>query len=124
MMDEELVPLTIRGDVLEQLPGSAMARFYAPPSFLAEYFALTVQERARFRQAWQKISLALDTTGQLPPPPLVDKMTGKKKPVIYEVRWDQSSANKRATFHLEQDAQGQPVVVWRRIGDHHIYINP
>lgn len=129
MEDWELIPVELVGDDL-MLATSAMAKFRMVPGFQAEYNALTTQERAKFAQAWRTINVALNATGQLPAPPLVDKMTsrttgGYHPQPIYEVRWDNSSAHKRASFHLEVDAQGNPIVAWRHIGTHQdIYNNP
>lgn len=129
MQNESVLAGAMVGDEVMPVP-PAMAQFGYRQQFMREWHALTYAEHARFAQAWRQISASLDTTGQLPGPPLVDKLTQTRRrnspaaQVIYEVRWDNSNAHKRATFHLEQDTQGRPVVVWRRIGDHNIYTNP
>lgn len=39
---------------------------------------------------------------------------------VYALTWSFSSPDGRATFHLTTD-DGDPVLVWRRIGTHRIY---
>ena len=129
MEDRELIPVALVGDDL-MVAHSAMAKFRMVPGFQSEYNALTAQERARFAQAWRTINDTLNATGQLPAPPLVEKMVGRTTgghhpQPIYEVRWDNSSVHKRASFHLEADVQGDPIVAWRHIGTHQdVYNNP
>ena len=43
---------------------------------------------------------------------------------IYSVTWNFSSPDGRATFHLEHAEDDDPLLVWRRIGDHSIYQRP
>lgn len=43
---------------------------------------------------------------------------------IYSLTWNFTSPDGRATFHLDRAAGGEPVLVWRRIGDHGIYEQP
>lgn len=43
---------------------------------------------------------------------------------IYSLMWNFSSPDGRATFHLEHTEDGEPLLVWRRIGDHSIYQRP
>lgn len=44
---------------------------------------------------------------------------------IYSITWNFAAPDGRATFHLERPVGGgEPVLVWRRIGDHSIYDNP
>ena len=42
---------------------------------------------------------------------------------IYSLTWNFASPDGRATF-LDKMGDGEPVLVWRRIGDHAIYKNP
>lgn len=42
---------------------------------------------------------------------------------IYSLTWNFSSPEGRATFHLDGSG-AEPVLVWRRIGDHSIYREP
>jgi hypothetical protein len=47
---------------------------------------------------------------------------------IYTITWSFSSPDGRATFHLDEDEDendsGEPLLVWRRFGDHGIYREP
>lgn len=43
---------------------------------------------------------------------------------IYTLTWSFRSPDGRATFHLDRDDAGEPVLVWRRIGPHRIYDRP
>lgn len=43
---------------------------------------------------------------------------------VYSLTWNFASPDGRATFHLDRADGGEPVLVWRRIGDHGIYQQP
>jgi hypothetical protein len=43
---------------------------------------------------------------------------------IYALTWNFASPDGRATFHLDKMDDGEPLLVWRRIGDHAIDKNP
>lgn len=43
---------------------------------------------------------------------------------IYSMTWNFASPDGRATFHLDKNEAGEPLLVWRRIGDHSIYARP
>jgi len=43
---------------------------------------------------------------------------------IYSLTWNFASPDGRATFHLDKMDDAEPLLVWRRIGDHAIYKNP
>lgn len=43
---------------------------------------------------------------------------------VYTITWSFSSPDGRATFHLDKNDSGEPLLVWRRIGDHGIYREP
>lgn len=43
---------------------------------------------------------------------------------IYSLTWNFASPDGRATLHLDKTEAGEPVLVWRRIGDHGIYDRP
>lgn len=43
---------------------------------------------------------------------------------IYSLTWSFAGPDGRTTFHVETDAGGAPVLVWRRIGHHDIYGHP
>jgi hypothetical protein len=47
-----------------------------------------------------------------------------KETSIYSVTWSFSSPDGRATFHVEKADDGEPLLVWRRIGNHDIYEKP
>ena len=85
---------------------------------MREWRRLTPEQQRRFQIAWKTIVQALKSQQGLPPPPVVQKMSGVD---IYEVRW---AADGRATFHIEMDVVGEPIIIWRRIGDHSILKQP
>jgi hypothetical protein len=37
---------------------------------------------------------------------------------VYSLTWNFTSPDGRATFHLEKTNESEPILVWRRIGDH------
>jgi hypothetical protein len=43
---------------------------------------------------------------------------------VYTLTWNVASPRGRGTFHLDKADDGEPVLVWRRIGDHDIYPDP
>jgi hypothetical protein len=43
---------------------------------------------------------------------------------IYALTWNGSSPDGRATFHSERTVADEPLLIWRRIGDHSIYQRP
>ncbi|MER5423117.1 hypothetical protein [Streptosporangium roseum] len=40
---------------------------------------------------------------------------------VYSMTWSFASPDGRATFHFEKDDDGEPMLVWGRIGNHSIY---
>lgn len=95
-----------------------MPKYDASQQFLREHAKLTPELRTQFLYARRTINNTLRSTGRMPGPKLVEKMSGYD---IYEVRF---APNGRATFHLTTTANGEMVVFWRRIGDHSILKNP
>jgi hypothetical protein len=95
-----------------------MPKYDRLQQFMREWRKLTSAQQQQFEAAWRAIAVALSLTKALPPPPLVQKMSGQE---IYEVRW---APDGRATFHIEHDANGEQIIVWRRIGDHSILKHP
>lgn len=95
-----------------------MPKYDYLPGFMREWSKLTPAQQKAFAAVVSTIVRYLKAGLGFPPPPLVQKMTDLD---IYEVRW---GPNGRATFHIEHDAQGEIIVVWRRIGDHSIFNNP
>lgn len=43
---------------------------------------------------------------------------------VFSLSWNFSSPDGRATFHLDRTSDGDPILVWRRIGDHSVYRQP
>ncbi|MFE6924866.1 hypothetical protein ACFVAV_27840 [Nocardia sp. NPDC057663] len=43
---------------------------------------------------------------------------------VYSLTWNFASPDGRATFHLDKTDGGEPILVWRRVGDHGIYDRP
>lgn len=60
-------------------------------------------------------------TSRWPPKLRIHRLTST---AIYSVTWNFASPDGRATFHLDKNEASEPILVWRRIGDHGIYDRP
>jgi len=89
--------------------------------FKREYRRLTPEQQARFRAAVAKLVAALKQT---PPAllgdPLVHPLAGHRG--VYELRF---APDGRATFTFGAAVrEGQPHIIWRRIGTHDVLREP
>lgn len=102
-------------------------RFRTLASFDRDFARLAREHQQLFRTVLREHLLpAIDAgsfTGTPPWPQRlrVHRLTGT---AIYSIIWSFSSPDGRATFHLERAVDGDPLLVWRRIGTHAIYDRP
>jgi len=89
--------------------------------FKREYRRLTPEQQARFKVAVAKLIAALSQTPpRVPGEPLVNPLAGHRG--VYELRF---APDGRATFTFAAAVRdGQPHVIWRRIGGHDVLDRP
>jgi len=96
-------------------------------SFLRDISKIPPEHFAMFQEAVRKWLLpALDDgahTGRVPWPPRlrVHRLSGS---AVYSLTWNFAFPDGRATFEFGHTETGEPVLIWRRIGDHSIYDRP
>jgi hypothetical protein len=102
-------------------------RFDTAASFDRDYARLPREHQQMFRKILREHFLpAIEDgafTGTLPWPKRlrVHRLTDT---AIYALTWSFAGPDGRATFHLETGDDGEPLLVWRRIGTHDIYDRP
>lgn len=102
-------------------------KYQRTASFIRDFGRLPAQHRRMFLEVVREHLLpAIEAgalAGQTPWPRRlrIHKLTDT---AIYSLTWSFSSPDGRATFHLDRDEDGVPVLVWRRVGDHSIYDRP
>lgn len=95
-------------------------------AFDRDYKSLPPEHQKLFRDMLASHLLPAIAAGALagraswPPRLRFHKIVGTS---IYSITWSFSGPDGRATFHLES-VDGEPVLVWRRIGTHDIYEQP
>lgn len=96
-------------------------------SFRRDFARLPLLHRQLFlttlREHFLPAIRAGSVTG-IPPWPTRLRVHRLSKSDVYTITWSFSSPDGRATFHLDKNQDGEPLVVWRRIGDHGIYRTP
>lgn len=96
-------------------------------SFDRDFSRLAAEHRSMFLESLRSHFLpavavgAFDGSALWPRRLRIHRLTGSG---IYSLTWNFSSPDGRATFHLERTEDGEPLLVWRRIGDHSIYQRP
>ena len=105
-------------------------KYRTATAFDRDFAALPAEHRRMFLAALREHFLPAIAAGAFtgtPPWPRrlrIHRLTGSS---IYSLTWNFSSPDGRATFHLEHGDRvpdAEPVLIWRRIGDHGIYGNP
>lgn len=97
-----------------------MPTFRRLPRFDRDYERLSSAEKAKFKAAVRKFVEHLKTGGQPPTGLRIKGVQGAKG--IYELTWADDG---RATFQFgDSIRQGEPHIVWRRVGGHDIFGNP
>lgn len=101
-------------------------RFERSESFRADYRRLKDHEKDMFRDAVRRMNDAYEHRGDQPLPAWPASLRIKDvkgAPGIFEMTWSFSGPDGRATFEIVEMA-GEPVVRWRRIGNHRIFQEP
>lgn len=96
-------------------------------SFRADFGRLPAPHRAMFLDLLRTHFLPAIAAGSFtgsPPWPKRLRVHRLSNSEIYSLTWNFSSPDGRATFHLDKVPDGEPILVWRRIGDHGIYRQP
>ena len=85
-----------------------------------DYEKLSVEQRARFGKAYKQLVEDLRARHSPRPGLRVKRVQGTDR--IFELTW---APDGRATWEYgEEQVEGEPHVVWRRIGTHDIFRNP
>lgn len=96
-------------------------------AFDRDYSKLPAEHQTTFRKILREHFLPAITAGSFtgtPPWPTRLRVHRLGGTAIYSITWNFTGPDGRATFHLETDKDGDPVLVWRRIGTHDIYDRP
>ena len=102
-------------------------RYRSLESFRTDFRRLPAERRAMFLDVLRAHFLPAVAAGSfagVPPWPVRLRVHRLANSEIYSLTWNFSSPDGRATFHLDKAAGGEPILVWRRIGDHGIYRSP
>lgn len=87
-------------------------------SFWRDWRSLTPQQQRAFRRVLEQFIADL-SSGAFRPGLRVKRVQGY--PGVWEVTW---AADGRATFEYGDEIQGEPHIVWRRIGTHDVFRRP
>jgi hypothetical protein len=96
-------------------------------SFRNDFHRLPAEQQRLFQQVLREYFLpAIDGGAFSGSPPLPKRLRIHKlsNTEIYSLTWNFASPDGRATFHLDKTDASEPVLVWRRIGNHSVYKNP
>lgn len=103
-------------------------KFRTLPTFTADWARMNKEERAAFKAfVSDKFNPACDeyaatpTNYQWPKSLRFERIHNTKG--VCAVTWSFSGPDGRATFQID-DVDGEPIIVWRRIGRHDIYNKP
>ena len=102
-------------------------RYRTLESFRTDFGRLPAEHRAMFLDVLRTSFLPAIAAGSFagtPPWPRRLRVHRLSNSEIYSLTWNFSSPDGRATFHLDKTADHEPILVWRRIGDHGIYRQP
>jgi hypothetical protein len=87
-------------------------------SFWRDWRSLTAQQQRAFRQAVEQFTADLQA-GTFRPGLRIKRVQGSAG--VWELTW---AADGRATFEYGEEIDGQPHIVWRRVGTHDIFRRP
>jgi hypothetical protein len=96
-------------------------------SFRNDFRRLPAEHQRMFREALREYFLPAIEAGAFtgsPPWPRRLRIRRLSNTEIYSITWNFAAPDGRATFHLDKTEEGEPMVVWRRVGDHGIYDRP
>jgi hypothetical protein len=96
-------------------------------SFRNDFRRLPAEYQQMFLQVLREFFLPAISSGAFsgtPPWPRRLRIHRMNSTEIYSLTWNFASPDGRATFHLDKIGDTEPLLVWRRIGDHAICKNP
>jgi hypothetical protein len=96
-------------------------------SFRNDFRRLPREHQQLFQQVLREYFLPAIDSGAFsgsPPWPRRLRIHKLNNTEIYSLTWNFAAPDGRATFHLDKDVASEPLLVWRRIGDHSIYKVP
>lgn len=102
-------------------------KFETTASFDRDFTKLPREHQRLFRDAVANYFLPAVAAGAFTGDPLwpprlrIHQLRGTN---VYSLTWNFSSPDGRATFHLDTDQGDSALLVWRRVGTHHIYKQP
>jgi hypothetical protein len=102
-------------------------KYRSADSFRNDFRRLPAEHQRTFQEVLRKYFLPAVAAGSFsgaPSWPARLRIHRLANTEIYSLTWNFSSPDGRATFHLDKTEEGDPVLVWRRIGDHAIYDRP
>ena len=102
-------------------------KYRALESLRTDFRRLPAEHRAMFLDILRTYFLPAVAAGSFegsPPWPQRLRVHRLSNSDIYSLTWNFSSPDGRATFHLDKTSDDEPILVWRRIGDHGIYRRP
>ncbi len=94
-------------------------KYRSAESFRNDFRRLPAEHQRHFLPA-----VAAGSFSGAPPWPTRLRIHRLANTEIYSLTWNFASPDGRATFHLDKTEDGDPVLVWRRAGDHSIYDRP
>lgn len=100
-------------------------KYEKTPGFDADWKRLTPNERRQFRAVVREQFIPacerfLESPGRHRWPKALRIKRIKGTPGIWEMTWSFTGPDGRATFQWDKTEEGEPVVLWRRIGGHAI----
>jgi hypothetical protein len=102
-------------------------KYRSAESFRNDFRRLPAEHQRAFEEVLRKHFLPAVAAGSFsgaPPWPTRLRIHRLANTEIYSLTWNFASPVGRATFHLDKTEDGDPVLVWRRVGDHSIYDRP
>lgn len=98
-----------------------MPTFECPVRFFKDYALLDPVDKGRFREAIDKLVEDLGSADRQPRAGLRVKGV-KGAPGVFEMTW---APDGRATFEFGPELrEGEPHIIWRRVGTHDIFGSP
>lgn len=101
-------------------------KYRTTAAFDRDYAGLPPEHQKLFREMLRKHFLPAIDSGSFtgnPPWPRRLRVHQLTDTAIYSITWSFTGPDGRATFHLETK-DGEPILIWRRIGLHDVYTRP
>ncbi|MFC6011786.1 hypothetical protein [Nocardia lasii] len=96
-------------------------------AFRNDFRRLPIEHQRLFQSAVREYFLPAIDEGAFagsPPWPKRLRIHRLNNTEIYSLTWNFAAPDGRATFHLDKIGDGDPVLIWRRVGNHGIYRQP